>query len=259
MKKSVLIFLGAILLIASFYAGVKWNQFHYNDLCLDMGGGMRPGDYPMCIVDSSDTTSGFSSEQVTKRESFDDHKAHDDSAEYLKSGVDNATGWIKTVATIKEAEKMTDGTFAYLLVYKASQSTAKDLSGKPIHGDIEQNIFHAQQKMSVGDTVSLRYKKDEPLIFELLNHASSVHPTWDRNNDGRNDCEDDGTCDDSVDYSKPRDSVPGLDCSEHNSIVFDRSKGKWVDCYGICSTCTPENGFSKDGTKSSGIKEVKQR
>jgi hypothetical protein len=31
-----------------------------------------------------------------------------------------------------------------------------------------------------------------------------MHPSWDRNNDGINDCEDDGTCDDSQDYTRPR-------------------------------------------------------
>lgn len=31
-----------------------------------------------------------------------------------------------------------------------------------------------------------------------------MHPSWDQNNDGINDCEEDGTCDDSVDYTKGR-------------------------------------------------------
>jgi len=31
-----------------------------------------------------------------------------------------------------------------------------------------------------------------------------MHPSWDRNKDGINDCEDDGSCDDSIDYTKPR-------------------------------------------------------
>ncbi len=31
-----------------------------------------------------------------------------------------------------------------------------------------------------------------------------MHPSWDKNHDGINDCEDDGSCDDSVDYTKPR-------------------------------------------------------
>ena len=34
--------------------------------------------------------------------------------------------------------------------------------------------------------------------------ATGMHPSWDADNDGVNDCEKDGTCDDSVDYSQPR-------------------------------------------------------
>jgi uncharacterized protein len=33
---------------------------------------------------------------------------------------------------------------------------------------------------------------------------SRMHPSWDKDGDGVNDCETDGTCDDSVDYSRPR-------------------------------------------------------
>ncbi|WP_439134085.1 hypothetical protein [Pseudomaricurvus sp.] len=33
---------------------------------------------------------------------------------------------------------------------------------------------------------------------------SRMHPSWDVNNDGVNDCEQDGSCDHTVDYSKPR-------------------------------------------------------
>jgi hypothetical protein len=32
----------------------------------------------------------------------------------------------------------------------------------------------------------------------------ALHSTWDVNNDGANDCEDEGICDHTVDYSKPR-------------------------------------------------------
>jgi hypothetical protein len=31
-----------------------------------------------------------------------------------------------------------------------------------------------------------------------------MHPSWDLNRDGINDCEDDGTCDDARDYTLPR-------------------------------------------------------
>ncbi len=31
-----------------------------------------------------------------------------------------------------------------------------------------------------------------------------LHPSWDVNEDGLNDCETDGSCDHTVDYTKPR-------------------------------------------------------
>lgn len=34
--------------------------------------------------------------------------------------------------------------------------------------------------------------------------TNSMHPSWDIDNDGINDCETEGTCDDSVDYSQPK-------------------------------------------------------
>ncbi len=34
--------------------------------------------------------------------------------------------------------------------------------------------------------------------------AAGMHPSWDRDGDGINDCENDGSCDHTVDYSKPR-------------------------------------------------------
>mgnify|MGYP000980958500 CR=1 FL=1 len=81
-------------------------------------------------------------------------------------------------------------------------------------------------------------------------NKSSMHWSWDLNNDGINDCENEGLCDDSVDYTQPKNSAEGLDCNEGNNIVFDKIKNQWVDCYGVCHTCTPENGFNSDGIMS---------
>lgn len=38
-------------------------------------------------------------------------------------------------------------------------------------------------------------------------------------------------------------SINGKD----NDIVFDSTTGTWKDKYGVCHTCTPENGFGLDG------------
>lgn len=38
---------------AAFLAGIKVQQFIYTDQCLDMGGGMNPGNHPVCVVDAA--------------------------------------------------------------------------------------------------------------------------------------------------------------------------------------------------------------
>ncbi|WP_260484301.1 hypothetical protein [Sphingomicrobium flavum] len=73
--------------------------------------------------------------------------------------------------------------------------------------------------MSVCDDAGNRYASDaeaqaaglDPAQYgatycpEYLAKVDGVHPSWDVNQDGLNDCEDEGICDDSVDYSKPRE------------------------------------------------------
>ncbi len=44
-----IIFLTA--LAAAFYAGMKFQAYVYDDLCLDLGGGKQPGDYPICVIE----------------------------------------------------------------------------------------------------------------------------------------------------------------------------------------------------------------
>lgn len=48
------------------------------------------------------------------------------------------------------------------------------------------------------------------------NNVSGVHPSWDVDGDGINDCELDGSCDHTIDYSKARrvQAKPSFDCSK---------------------------------------------
>jgi hypothetical protein len=39
------------LIVGSFFLGMKWNQFQYEDTCLDMGGGKNPGNHPICVIE----------------------------------------------------------------------------------------------------------------------------------------------------------------------------------------------------------------
>ncbi|MFC3114327.1 MliC family protein [Cellvibrio fontiphilus] len=62
--------------------------------------------------------------------------------------------------------------------------------------------------------------QDAPLIDYTA--KKTMHPSWDANQDGMNDCEDDGTCDDSVDYTQPRPSAaaPAADNAQRGPFRF---------------------------------------
>lgn len=50
----------------------------------------------------------------------------------------------------------------------------------------------------------------EPVASSSSNAASSrsgMHPSWDADGDGINDCEKDGSCDHNTDYSQPRPAI----------------------------------------------------
>ncbi|GLO62963.1 hypothetical protein MACH09_34710 [Vibrio sp. MACH09] len=40
-----------VIAIFSFWLGLLANEFYYDDICLDLGGGKNPGDYPICIIE----------------------------------------------------------------------------------------------------------------------------------------------------------------------------------------------------------------
>ena len=53
-------FFKALLLIAAligtFYAGMRTQAYLYEDLCLDLGGGKNPGNYPICVIEKDANT-----------------------------------------------------------------------------------------------------------------------------------------------------------------------------------------------------------
>jgi hypothetical protein len=40
-----------LVAILSFMAGQRFQQFNYDDICLDMGGGRNPNGYPICVIE----------------------------------------------------------------------------------------------------------------------------------------------------------------------------------------------------------------
>ena len=53
MRSAVKIALFAAALAAAFYAGMRVQADLYEDLCLDLGGGRHPGNYPVCVVEQT--------------------------------------------------------------------------------------------------------------------------------------------------------------------------------------------------------------
>ena len=50
MKKLPIIIALLLGLSISFFAGTQWEKLQYNDTCLDLGGRINPGNYPICVV-----------------------------------------------------------------------------------------------------------------------------------------------------------------------------------------------------------------
>ena len=51
MKYLQIILLAIVLISIGFYFGVQYNKFIYHDICLDIGGGINPGGYPICVIE----------------------------------------------------------------------------------------------------------------------------------------------------------------------------------------------------------------
>ena len=51
MNKIMKILVVIVALVVSFFAGAKFQALQYDDLCLDIGGGKNPGNYPICVVE----------------------------------------------------------------------------------------------------------------------------------------------------------------------------------------------------------------
>lgn len=57
--------------------------------------------------------------------------------------------------------------------------------------------------MALAGMYKFNYLSNQP-DYDIDGNKISMHSSWDIDKDGINDCENDGTCDHTVDYSKPR-------------------------------------------------------
>lgn len=51
MKKALIILIGIVFVALVLKAGMTWEKFQYEDVCLDLGGGMHTGDFPVCVIE----------------------------------------------------------------------------------------------------------------------------------------------------------------------------------------------------------------
>lgn len=57
-----------VIAVMAFWAGTEVQKIRYDDLCLDLGGGRNPGDYPICVVERLDDAFWIGPIRVTSRE-----------------------------------------------------------------------------------------------------------------------------------------------------------------------------------------------
>lgn len=76
------------------------------------------------------------------------------------------TLWAESVALLTNVEKIGDR-FAYMITYDAPESTAVNAEDQPIKGPIDQSGLLDRKPIN-NQKIKLRYRQDEPIIFELL-------------------------------------------------------------------------------------------
>ena len=84
--------------------------------------------------------------------------------------------WATTSARIINIEELPDGKFCYSLEYNPTQSTAVNAAGKPIKGPIQQHYLGESRKPIEGQKIKMRYMREEPIIYELLEPIKYVDP-----------------------------------------------------------------------------------
>jgi hypothetical protein len=49
--KIIKIVIYILIITVVFFLGAKWQKFQYEDVCLDMGGGINPGEHSICVIE----------------------------------------------------------------------------------------------------------------------------------------------------------------------------------------------------------------
>ncbi|PIE39052.1 MAG: hypothetical protein CSA52_00070 [Gammaproteobacteria bacterium] len=76
--------------------------------------------------------------------------------------------WQQTEARIESATELGDAMYAYSLSYPATASTAVNEAGEPVVGPIVQNVFGLTYLPKTGQTLTIEYRTDEPLLYRIV-------------------------------------------------------------------------------------------
>jgi len=68
-KKNLMIVVAVIVIAAmSFWAGLQFQKAQYDEVCLDLGGGQNPGQYPICVVEQQNAALWLGPVRVTEND-----------------------------------------------------------------------------------------------------------------------------------------------------------------------------------------------
>ncbi len=74
---------------------------------------------------------------------------------------------------------MTDGTYAYTLRYDVAEGQVKNAEGELIQGPLQQHLFNLESRAIEGQQVRLRYDREDPMVYELLEDIEFMRETTD--------------------------------------------------------------------------------
>lgn len=91
--------------------------------------------------------------------------------------------------------------FIGIISIKKNKKIQKIDNTESTHQYNNENIdnYYDEDECEIGNCEDSKKKENE-----VLEANPSIHPSWDKNNDGINDCEKEGICDHSIDYTQPR-------------------------------------------------------
>ncbi|GEM_PF-2833133 len=129
----------------------------------------------------------------------------------------------------------------YKFNYLASQA-GYDADGNPI---VEPVVCDENLNRYPNEQAAIETGLDRSRYGATYCPEYKMHPSWDEDQDGLNDCYKTASCNPLADYMAAK---PGTS----PSVYFASMEKKWKDQNGMCANCTPENGFSRNGQLSNG-------